>query len=68
MIQQTFEVADGSFVMLWYKQKSLIPDIVADNKLNVVADKAVDVDKKWNFAADKKLNVAADKAIDANKE
>ena len=52
--------------MLQYKQKSLIPDIVADKKLNAAANKAVDADKRRYIAIDKKLNTIADKGIDAD--
>ena len=53
--------------MLQCKQKSLISDIVADKKLNAVADKAVNVDKKRNTKADKELNATVDKTFNADK-
>ena len=45
--------------MVQYKQKSLIPD--------TIADKAVNANKRWNTIADKKLNTATDKTINADK-
>ena len=54
--------------MLQYKQKSLILDITVDKKLNAIANKTVNTDKRRDTAADKKLNATADKAIDADKE
>ena len=60
MIQQTFGIADESYKILQYKQKSLILDTSANKKLNFIADKAVD--------ANKKQDTATDKALDADKK
>ena len=35
--------------------------------LDIVADKDLDTDKKWNTVADKKLNAALNKVVDTNK-
>ena len=45
--------------MVRYKQKSLIS--------NIVANEAVDANKKRDSSADKKLNAAADKAVNIDK-
>ena len=67
IIQQNFGVTYGSYRMLQYKQKSLILDITANKKLNVIADEAVNADKRRDTVADKKLNSEANKAVDAKK-
>ena len=36
--------------------------------LDIVADKAINANKKQDIVADKKLNAAADKAINTNKK
>ena len=54
--------------MVQYKRENLIPDIIADKKLNIVVDKAINTNKRQNTIADKKLNTIADKAIDADKK
>ena len=41
-------------------------NIVTDKKLNVLANEAVNIDKKQDTTADKKLNVAADKAVNTD--
>ena len=46
--------------MVWCKWESLIP--------NIIADKAIDADKRWDIAANKKLNTVADKTVDTKKE
>ena len=53
MIQQIFGVANRFYRILRYKQESLISNIVADNKLNAAADKAVNTDKKQDTTAGK---------------
>ena len=67
MIQQTFEVVNVSYGMLWYKRENLILDTAADKKLNATTDKAVDTNKERDIAADKDLNTAANKAVDTDK-
>ena len=63
MIYQTFGIANRSCEMLQYKQKSFIPDIIANKKLNAIVDKAINAHKRRDIAADNKLTVRADKAI-----
>lgn len=40
-------------MIVWYKWKNLILDIVADKKLNATTKKAVDADKKWDIPTNK---------------
>ena len=54
--------------MIWYKQKSLISDNIADKKSNAAVDKAVSADKEWDNTVNKKLNATADRAINTNKK
>ena len=46
--------------MVKCKQKNLI--------VNIIANKAINADKKWDTIADKVLNTTVDKSIDANKK
>ena len=66
MIQQIFWVANRSCKILQCKYESLIPNTLANKKLNAIANKAVNADKKQDTIADKKLNAAAEKTINAN--
>ena len=46
--------------MVQYKQKSLI--------LNIIANKAINANKKQDNAANKKLNAVANKTVNTNKD
>ena len=60
MIQETFKVANEFYEIVQCKQKSLI--------LDIVADKAIDIDKRRNTIVDKNLNAVPDEAINTDKE
>ena len=68
MIQLIFEIANRSFGMVRYKQKSMIPDIATDKKLNIAVGRIVNVDKKRDFIVNKKLNAIANKVMNVNKK
>ena len=67
IIEQIFGVANESCEIVACKRESLILDIIADKKLNAIAEKIVDVDKKQDIAADKKLDAVVEEAVDVDK-
>ena len=67
MIKQIFEFTNGFCKMIWYKPESLILNIVAAKNSNIVTNKVINTDKRWNTIVDKKLNAIVDKTINIMK-
>ena len=49
--------------MVQCKRKSLISNVVADKKFNVITDKVIDTDKRQNTVANNQPNAIANKAV-----
>lgn len=46
----------------------MILNTLANEKLNIIFDEAINTDQKWNIAVFKKLNTIANKNINTNKK